>query len=49
MDWWFTGPTLFENLWTLYMKAVHSVMVNREEMPKETFSKKQKKGEKLSA
>jgi hypothetical protein len=31
------------------MKAVGSVMVNRKEMPKETFSKKQNRGEKLSA
>lgn len=49
MDRYFTSPALFDHLWNSQTKAVGTVMSNRREMPKQHFSKKLKKGEKLSA
>jgi hypothetical protein len=45
---WFTSPTFHGHLWALSAKGAESVTSNRKEMPKEPFSNKLKKGEKLS-
>ncbi|KAJ4429276.1 hypothetical protein ANN_26279 [Periplaneta americana] len=49
MDRYFTSSKLFDHLWTVETKAVGTVMANRKEMPKDIFSEKLKKGEKLIA
>ena len=49
MDRFFTSPKLFDHLWNSGVKAVGTIMANRKEMPKQHFSKKIKKGEKLVA
>ncbi|KAJ4444060.1 hypothetical protein ANN_05849 [Periplaneta americana] len=49
MDRYFTSPKLFDHLWTVETKAVGTVTANRKEMPKDIFSEKLKKGEKLTA
>jgi hypothetical protein len=38
LDRWFTSLTLFDHLWTLNTTAVGTVMANRKEMLKATFS-----------
>jgi hypothetical protein len=48
MDRWFSSPRIFDHLWACKTKAVGTVMSNRKEMPKQTFSVKLKKGEKIS-
>jgi len=45
---WFSSPKIFDHLWGYKTKAVGTVMSNRKEMPKQAFSGKQKKGEKIS-
>jgi hypothetical protein len=45
MDRWFSSPKLFKHLLIYKMKAVGTVMPNREELPKDTFLAKLKKGE----
>ena len=48
MDRWFSSPKIFGHLWGCKTKAVGTVMSNRKEMPKQAFSGKLKKGEKIS-
>lgn len=48
MDRWFSSPKIFDHLWACKTKAVGTVMSNRKEMPKQAFSVKLKKGEKIS-
>ena len=48
MDRWFSSPKIFDHLWCCKTKAVGTVLSNRKEMPKEEFSEKLKKGEKIS-
>ena len=48
MDRWFSSPKIFDHLWGCKTKAVGTVMFNRKEMPKQAFSVKLKKGEKIS-
>jgi len=48
MDRWFSSPKIFGHLWGCKTKAVSTVMSNRKEMPKQAFSGKLKKGEKIS-
>jgi hypothetical protein len=48
MDRWFSSPKIFDLLWGCKTKAVGTVMSNRKEMPKQAFSEKLKKGEKIS-
>ena len=48
MDRWFSSPKIFDHLWSCKTKAVGTVMSNRKEMPKQAFSTKLKKGEKIS-
>jgi len=48
MDRWFSSPKIFDHLWGCKTKAVGTVMSNRKEMPKQAFSGKLKKGEKIS-
>jgi hypothetical protein len=47
MDQRLTSPTLFDYPCALHTKTVGILMANEKEMPKETFSNKQKKSEKL--
>ena len=47
-DRWFSSPKIFDHLWSCKTKAVGIVMFNRKEMPKQAFSTKLKKGEKIS-
>ena len=48
MDRWFSSPKIFDHLWGCNTKAAGTVMFNRKEMPKQAFSGKMKKGEKIS-
>jgi len=48
MDRWFSSLQIFDHLWDCKTKAVGTVMSNRKEMPKQAFSGKLKKGEKIS-
>jgi len=48
MDRWFASPKIFGHLWGCKTKGVGIVMSNRKEMPKQAFSGKLKKGEKIS-
>jgi hypothetical protein len=48
MDRWFFSPKIFDHLWACKTEAVRTVMSNRKEMPKQAFSVKLKKGEKIS-
>ena len=48
MDRWFSCPKIFNHLWGCKTNAVGTVMFNRKEIPKQTFSGKLKKGEKMS-
>jgi hypothetical protein len=48
MDRWFSSPKIFHHLCACKTKAVGTVMSSRKEMPKEAFSVKLKKGEKIS-
>jgi hypothetical protein len=47
-DRWFCSPKIFDHLWGCKTKAVVTVMSNRKEMPKQAFSEKLKKSEKIS-
>jgi hypothetical protein len=49
MDRWFSSPKLFEHLWHCKTNAVGTVMSNKKEVPKQTFSGELKKGEKYHA
>jgi hypothetical protein len=48
MDRRFTSPNIFDHLWGCKTKAVGIGMPNRKEMPKQAFSGKLKKDEKIS-
>jgi len=48
MDRWFSSPKIFDHLWGCKTKAVGTVMSNRKELPKQAFSGKLKKDEKIS-
>ena len=48
MDRWFSSPKICDHVWGFKTKAVGTVMFNKKEMPKQTFSGKLKKGEKIS-
>jgi len=48
MDRLFSSPKIFDHLWGCKTKAVGTVMSNRKEMPKQAFSGKLKKGEKIT-
>jgi hypothetical protein len=43
---WFSSPKIFEHLWGCKTKAVGTVVSNKKEVPKQTFSGELKKGEK---
>jgi hypothetical protein len=45
---WFSSPKILDHLWSCKTKVVGTVMFNRKEMPKQAFSGKLKKGEKIS-
>jgi hypothetical protein len=45
---WFSSPNIFDHLWGCKTKAVGTVMSKRKEVPKQAFSGKLKKGEKIS-
>ena len=47
MDRWFSIPKIFDHLWSCQIKAVGTVMHSRKEMPKQAFSGKLEKGEKI--
>ena len=47
MNRWLSSPKIFDLLWGCKTKAVGTVMSNRK-MPKQAFSEKLKKGEKIS-
>jgi len=47
-DRWFSIPMIFDHLWGCKTKAVGTVMSDRKEMPKQAYSVKLKKGEKIS-
>jgi hypothetical protein len=47
MDRWFASPKIFDNLWGCRTMGVGTVMYNRKERPKQTFSGKPKKGKKI--
>jgi hypothetical protein len=49
MDRWFPSPKISNHLWACKTKAVGTVMSNRKEVPKQTFSGELKKGEKYHA
>jgi hypothetical protein len=48
MDRWFPSPKIFDHLWASKRKAVSTMMSSTKEMPKQEFSVKLKKGEKIS-
>ena len=48
MDRRFSSPKIFDHLWGCKTKAVGTVMSSRKEVPKQAFSGKLKKGEKIS-
>jgi len=48
MDRWFSSPEIYDHLWGCKTKAAVTVMSNRKELPKQAFSGKLIKGEKIS-
>jgi len=46
-DRWLSSPKIFDHLWGCKTKAVGTVMSDRKEMPKQAYSVKLKKGEKI--
>jgi hypothetical protein len=49
MDRWFSSPKIFDHIWGCKTKAVGTVMSNKKQVPKQTFSGELIKGEKYQA